>query len=111
MFNVVPLFAHKIKSFDACKALNLKPCTIYITSVWFSFHFKYNKNNKCKTWFWYLSLLITIIIIIQSDTYLTGCYNLQCPGFIQTSENIIIGGAIAPVSEFNANQFEITISV
>ncbi|CAN7020824.1 unnamed protein product [Brassica oleracea var. botrytis] len=51
-----------------------------------------------------------LFIYWTSDTYLTGCYNLQCPGFIQTSENIIIGGAIAPVSEFNANQFEITIS-
>ncbi|XP_056864293.1 uncharacterized protein LOC108851049 [Raphanus sativus] len=52
-----------------------------------------------------------LFIYWTSDTYVTGCYNLQCPGFIQTSDNIIIGGTIAPVSEFDANQFEITISV
>ncbi|KAF8094716.1 hypothetical protein N665_0354s0006 [Sinapis alba] len=53
-----------------------------------------------------------LFIYWTSDTYnATGCYNLLCPGFIQTSNNIIIGGAIAPLSEYGGKQFEITISV
>ncbi|CAA0356751.1 unnamed protein product [Arabidopsis thaliana] len=42
---------------------------------------------------------------------LTGCYNLWCPGFIQTSDTIVIGGSITPISAFEGNQFEITISI
>ncbi|KAG7558675.1 Neprosin [Arabidopsis thaliana x Arabidopsis arenosa] len=48
----------------------------------------------------------------HSDTYnVTGCYNLQCPGFIQTSNNIVLGGTVTPVSAFEGKQFEITVSV
>ncbi|KAG7640441.1 Neprosin [Arabidopsis suecica] len=48
----------------------------------------------------------------QSDRYnVTGCYNLWCPGFIQTSDTIVIGGSITPISAFEGNQFEITISL
>ncbi|CAH2058293.1 unnamed protein product [Thlaspi arvense] len=47
-----------------------------------------------------------------SDAYdVTGCYNLQCSGFIQTSRTVVIGGTIAPVSIFEGSQFEIIISV
>lgn len=50
--------------------------------------------------------------MIQSDTYnATGCYNLQCPGFIQISGSIVLGGAISPVSAFEGNQYEITVSM
>ncbi|CAA7055842.1 unnamed protein product [Microthlaspi erraticum] len=48
----------------------------------------------------------------QSDTYnATGCYNLQCSGFIQTSSSIVIGGTITPLSAVDGNQYEITVSV
>ncbi|CAE6066045.1 unnamed protein product [Arabidopsis arenosa] len=40
-----------------------------------------------------------------------GCYNLRCPGFIQTSDTIVIGGSISPVSVFEGDQYEITVSV
>ncbi|KAL9298768.1 putative neprosin [Arabidopsis thaliana] len=53
-----------------------------------------------------------LFIYWTSDTYnVTGCYNLQCRGFIQTSNTIILGGTITPVSTFEGKQFEITVSV
>ncbi|XP_043721984.1 uncharacterized protein LOC122669303 [Telopea speciosissima] len=41
----------------------------------------------------------------------TGCYNLQCPGFVQTNKNIYLGSIIKPVSIYNAEQFDITIAI
>ncbi|KAI4303034.1 hypothetical protein MLD38_038714 [Melastoma candidum] len=47
-----------------------------------------------------------------SDSYqATGCYNLLCSGFIQTTRKIAIGAAISPVSSFSGNQFDITILI
>ncbi|XP_019100785.1 PREDICTED: uncharacterized protein LOC104789026 [Camelina sativa] len=52
------------------------------------------------------------IDISQSDAYITtGGYNLRKPGFIQTSSEIVLGGAISPVSSIGGRQFEITILV
>ncbi|GMP42079.1 hypothetical protein CsSME_00011942 [Camellia sinensis var. sinensis] len=36
----------------------------------------------------------------------TGCYNLLCAGFIQTNNNVTLGGAIFPISAYNAAQYE-----
>ncbi|KAJ1409324.1 hypothetical protein SESBI_22835 [Sesbania bispinosa] len=41
----------------------------------------------------------------------TGCYNLLCAGFIQTSSRIAIGAAISPVSSYAGNQYDITILI
>ncbi|CAN7073520.1 unnamed protein product, partial [Brassica oleracea var. botrytis] len=50
--------------------------------------------------------------IIQSDGYkTTGCYNFRCAGFLQTNNNIVIGGSISPISVLNGNQFEISVFV
>ncbi|KAK8683022.1 hypothetical protein V6N13_039097 [Hibiscus sabdariffa] len=36
----------------------------------------------------------------QSDGYKkTGCYNLECPGFVQTSHKLTLGGKIVPISQ------------
>ncbi|KAF8081462.1 hypothetical protein N665_0885s0009, partial [Sinapis alba] len=51
-----------------------------------------------------------LFLFWTNSAYKTGCYNVRCPGFIQTS-NIVIGGAISPVSSFGSSQFEITINV
>ncbi|XP_033130315.1 uncharacterized protein LOC103831388 isoform X2 [Brassica rapa] len=48
----------------------------------------------------------------ESDAYqTTGCYNLRCPGFVQTSRSVVLGGAISPVSIFGSKQYEITVHV
>ncbi|KAK4433126.1 hypothetical protein Salat_1074800 [Sesamum alatum] len=47
-----------------------------------------------------------------SDAYqATGCYNLLCSGFVQTTNEIAIGGAISPISSFGGNQYDITILI
>ncbi|WOL02961.1 hypothetical protein Cni_G11680 [Canna indica] len=47
-----------------------------------------------------------------SDAYReTGCYNLLCSGFVQTTNKIAIGAAISPTSALNSRQFDINILV
>ncbi|RCV38373.1 hypothetical protein SETIT_8G136900v2 [Setaria italica] len=41
----------------------------------------------------------------------TGCYNLGCPGFIQTNNQIAIGGSISPVSIYGGSQRDIDILI
>ncbi|KAJ8635568.1 hypothetical protein MRB53_009835 [Persea americana] len=35
----------------------------------------------------------------------TGCFNLDCPAFVQIDKNIVLGGTISPVSEYNSLQY------
>ncbi|CAM8972331.1 unnamed protein product [Rhodiola kirilowii] len=47
-----------------------------------------------------------------SDAYqTTGCYNLLCSGFVQTSNKIAIGAAISPRSSYNGRQFDISLMI
>ncbi|KAG2294120.1 hypothetical protein Bca52824_040789 [Brassica carinata] len=39
------------------------------------------------------------------------CYNLRCPGFVQTSRTVLIEGAISPASTIGGLQTELTIQV
>ncbi|KAL4282242.1 hypothetical protein GQ457_03G041320 [Hibiscus cannabinus] len=41
----------------------------------------------------------------------TGCYNLECPGFVQTSKKLSLGGKIEPVSQYAGPQFELSIYI
>lgn len=51
-------------------------------------------------------------MLIQSDAYqATGCYNLLCPGFVQTNNKIAIGAAISPVSLSSGDQFDVSILI
>ncbi|XP_038721958.1 uncharacterized protein LOC120014108 [Tripterygium wilfordii] len=53
-----------------------------------------------------------LFIFWTSDGYeSTGCYNLQCPGFIQTNKNVSLGAFITPVSTYEGSQYTITIHV
>ncbi|KAF8094426.1 hypothetical protein N665_0364s0047 [Sinapis alba] len=47
-----------------------------------------------------------------SDGYnRTGGYNLEEPGFIQISNNIVLGGSITPISSFGGSQYEMAILI
>lgn len=47
-----------------------------------------------------------------SDGYWdTGCYNLVCPGFVQTSNKIALGSVLQPVSTYGGQQHHITIDI
>ncbi|XP_071718748.1 protein neprosin-like [Rutidosis leptorrhynchoides] len=53
-----------------------------------------------------------LFIYWTSDAYqATGCYNLMCSGFIQTNNEIAIGGSISPISELHGSQYDITILI
>ncbi|KAL8262497.1 hypothetical protein R6Q59_023846 [Mikania micrantha] len=41
----------------------------------------------------------------------TGCYNLGCPGFIQTNNKIALGGTISRTSQVDGSQYYMTIIV
>ncbi|CAN0881750.1 hypothetical protein LINGRAHAP2_LOCUS14416 [Linum grandiflorum] len=50
--------------------------------------------------------------VCQSDGYRsTGCYNLECAGFVQTSNKIALGTGFTPMSTYGGGQFEITITI
>ncbi|KAE8684228.1 translational activator GCN1-like [Hibiscus syriacus] len=47
-----------------------------------------------------------------TDSYqATGCYNLLCAGFVQTNSRVAIGASISPISQYAANQYDITILI
>uniref|UniRef100_A0A0D3EZ92 Neprosin PEP catalytic domain-containing protein n=1 Tax=Oryza barthii TaxID=65489 RepID=A0A0D3EZ92_9ORYZ len=47
-----------------------------------------------------------LFIYWTSDAYnSTGCYNLECSGFIQTNPQFVIGGSISPVSIYGGTQY------
>ncbi|XP_020112706.1 uncharacterized protein LOC109727173 [Ananas comosus] len=53
-----------------------------------------------------------LFIYWTSDAYVTtGCYNLKCPGFMQTNKQVVLGGPIAPVSTYSGKQSEKTFHV
>uniref|UniRef100_A0A453MJI1 Neprosin PEP catalytic domain-containing protein n=1 Tax=Aegilops tauschii subsp. strangulata TaxID=200361 RepID=A0A453MJI1_AEGTS len=53
-----------------------------------------------------------LFIYWTRDAYqTTGCYNLLCSGFIQTSNQITIGGSISPTSTYGGTQYDIDILV
>ncbi|XP_065855064.1 protein neprosin-like [Euphorbia lathyris] len=41
----------------------------------------------------------------------TGCYNLNCPGFVQVSNVIALGADLHPVSTYDGPQFDLVITV
>jgi hypothetical protein len=41
----------------------------------------------------------------------TGCYNLDCPGFVQVNHRFVIGSPIKPFSSYKAKQYEIGITI
>ncbi|CAN1162424.1 hypothetical protein LINPERHAP2_LOCUS24500 [Linum perenne] len=48
----------------------------------------------------------------MSDGYRsTGCYNLECPGFVQISSKVAPGFRVAPVSTYGGKQFDISINI
>lgn len=39
------------------------------------------------------------------------CFDHMCPGFVQVSTSVGIGGRIEPVSTYNGDQYEITVTI
>nr|XP_027192732.1 uncharacterized protein LOC101510978 [Cicer arietinum] len=57
----------------------------------------------------YKDNLPKLFIYWTADTYeTTGCYNLKCPGFVQTNKKILLGGSFAKISKYNGKQYSFT---
>ncbi|KAF3505543.1 hypothetical protein F2Q69_00002982 [Brassica cretica] len=60
----------------------------------------------------YMDYQPRLFIFWTADAYTSPkCYNLRCPGFIQTSRKVLIEGAISPQSTFGGSQTELTIQI
>ncbi|KAG9455598.1 hypothetical protein H6P81_000106 [Aristolochia fimbriata] len=46
-----------------------------------------------------------------NSSYKTGCYNLLCPGFVQTSKRIVLGAALTPVSTYEGHQYGMNLKI
>ncbi|CAL4987932.1 unnamed protein product [Urochloa decumbens] len=70
-----------------------------IETGWQVFQDLYGDNNTRLFIYW------------TRDAYqTTGCYNL-CPGFVQTNNQIAIGGTLSPQSVYGGSQYEICVLV
>ncbi|XP_024989792.1 uncharacterized protein LOC112524267 [Cynara cardunculus var. scolymus] len=52
-----------------------------------------------------------LFIYWTKDGSRSGCYNLLCSGFVQTSSKIALGAAIYPISTYNGQQFDISLLI
>ncbi|KAK1415746.1 hypothetical protein QVD17_31532 [Tagetes erecta] len=43
--------------------------------------------------------------------YQSGCYNMICPGFVQTNQNVCLGAAIDPISTYNGQQYDVAFMI
>ncbi|ESQ55013.1 hypothetical protein EUTSA_v10027511mg [Eutrema salsugineum] len=41
----------------------------------------------------------------------TGCYNTNCPGFVQVSKKFALGGLVKPLSTYDGQQYHIEVSL
>ncbi|CAH1419884.1 unnamed protein product [Lactuca virosa] len=46
-----------------------------------------------------------------NDGYRSGCYNLLCSGFVQTTHEICLGATLDPVSTYNGAQYDINVLI
>ncbi|KAL5063407.1 hypothetical protein RYX36_025144, partial [Vicia faba] len=51
-------------------------------------------------------------IMWTADAYKsTGCYNLGCPGFVQTNQNFLLGAEFSNYSTYKGKQYHITLKI
>nr|CAB3464091.1 unnamed protein product [Digitaria exilis] len=75
------------------------PAEFSLSQIWVSPQL-YGDNNPRFFTYW------------TDDAYQeTGCYNLHCSGFVQTSSRVAIGAAISPFSSYAGRQFDITVLI
>ncbi|MQL78785.1 hypothetical protein Taro_011225 [Colocasia esculenta] len=46
-----------------------------------------------------------------SDGYKNGCYNIECPGFVQTNHQTTISSLLRPVSVYGGQQYAIDVEI
>ncbi|KAJ4902689.1 hypothetical protein Rs2_16640 [Raphanus sativus] len=55
---------------------------------------------------------LRLFVYWTADNYQkTGCYNTNCPGFVQTSNRITVGGAFKSVSKYEGIQISVLVTI
>jgi hypothetical protein len=52
---------------------------------------------------------LTSIFLCQYGKDNNACWDHRCPGFVQVSPSVVLGGRIHPVSNYNGAQYEIHV--
>ncbi|KAM7268339.1 hypothetical protein ACFE04_010505 [Oxalis oulophora] len=66
---------------------------------------------------WHVSPLIyhdnqtRSFVFWTNDKYKSGCYNHYCPGFVQVSKTVMLGGTIWPVSSIGGEIFGVKLTI
>ncbi len=68
-----------------------------VEAGWQNYPAKYGNQNS------------RLFIFHTPDNYKTGCYNLDCAGFVQTGKNVHLGGAFTVYSSTGGAQYEFSI--
>lgn len=64
------------------------------------------RTLKEQSWLW------SIYPPQQADGFQKqGCYDLQCPGFVQVSRDVPLGGTISPLSQIDGTQYYIRLLI
>jgi hypothetical protein len=50
-------------------------------------------------------------LIVQDPSHDIDCFNLQCNGFVQISNEYAFGAALTPLSQFGGAQYEISLTL
>ncbi|XP_068655393.1 protein neprosin-like isoform X2 [Aristolochia californica] len=52
---------------------------------------------------------VRLFALWTADGYRSGCFNLNCPGFVQVSEKVPLGKRLTPASAYGGEQYEIRL--
>ncbi|RZC81996.1 hypothetical protein C5167_044572 [Papaver somniferum] len=91
------------------------PLEISVSQIWVSAG-QYNDVNSIEVG-WEVSKAIygdnqtRFFILWTTDRYQTGCYNLECEGFVHTSSDIAVGCNFTELSTFKGDQKDATFGV
>ena len=98
-----------------CRVIHIKPqaATIFCSLALFKIIFLFWKVSLYIYIYIYIYLFIYLYILswLQNNGYQSGCYNLQCPGFVQTDNRLAFGAALEPYSDYGGDQSSVNFFV
>jgi len=53
----------------------------------------------------------TTLKILQSQNFKNGCYNMMCPGFVQTNRAYFLGSRVVKTSTYGGEMVELPIAL
>ncbi|WZZ48458.1 hypothetical protein YC2023_048565 [Brassica napus] len=84
--------------------------TKFLVNVWKPEEVRSNEFSLAQTWL-ASGHGANINTIEAADAYKNGCYNTKCPGFVQKSSLITVGGAYNTVSQYDGVQYELSVLI